>query len=144
MPSERPYIPERIQRQVATDARHRCGYCLTPRRFTAKLLHVEHIIPIVAGGGSDIGNLWLACDLCNSHKGSLTHSSDPFTGETVPLFNPRQQEWFEHFAWSHDGLRVIALSPIGRATVSALQLNHIFLVEARYWWVQAGWHPPIE
>ena len=103
MPSERPHIPDRIQRQVAKEARHRCGYCLTPRQFTAKLLHVEHIIPLAAGGGSEIDNLWLACDLCNSHKGSLTHSPDPFTGETVPLFNPRQQRWFDHFAWSVDG-----------------------------------------
>lgn len=63
MATERPHIPLSIRRQVEGDSHDRCGYCLTSRIFTAKLLHVEHIIPIAAGGGSEIENLWLACDL---------------------------------------------------------------------------------
>lgn len=144
MSPQRPYIPKHVRRQVREDARQRCGYCLTPRRFTAKKLHVEHIIPIAAGGSSNADNLWLACDLCNSYKGARTHATDPLTGQTVPLFNPRQQNWYEHFAWSADGMHVLGLTPVGRATVVALQLNNPFLVEARRWWVQAGWHPPTE
>jgi 5-methylcytosine-specific restriction endonuclease McrA len=127
---------------VAEDARYRCGYCLTPRHFTAKQLHVEHIVPIAAGGGSDIANLWLACDLCNSYKGARTHAVDPQTGQTVPLFHPRQQNWRDHFAWESSGLRIVGLTPIGRATIHALKMNNAFLVEARMWWVEAGWHPP--
>lgn len=144
MPSHRPHIPEHTRRQVAEDARYRCGYCLTPRRFTAKQLHVEHIIPLAAGGGSDVGNLWLACDLCNSYKGMRTHAVDPLTEQTVPLFNPWQQNWRDHFVWSDDGLRIVGYTPIGRATIVTLRLNHPFLVEARRWWVHAGWHPPVE
>jgi hypothetical protein len=141
---QRPYIPKHIRQQVREDARQRCGYCLTPRRFTAKKLHVEHIIPIAAGGSSNVHNLWLACDLCNSYKGIRTHATDPLTGQTIPLFNPRQQNWYEHFAWSANGTHILGLAPVGRATVVALQLNNSFLVEARRWWVQAGWHPPTE
>lgn len=144
MTTQRPYIPEHIRRRVAQEARHRCGYCLTPVRFTAKQLHVEHIIPIAAGGGSDINNLWLACDLCNGHKGMRTHAVDPLTNETVPLFNPRQQDWHMHFTWSGSGVYVIGLTAIGRATIVALHLNNPLLTEARRWWVQAGWHPPQE
>ena len=142
MSPQRPYIPEHVRQQVWDDAHDRCGYCLTPRRFTAKRLHVEHITPIAAGGSSSVDNLWLACDLCNSYKGAHTHATDPLTEQVTPLFNPRQQDWFRHFAWGTDGLYVFGLTPVGRATVVALQLNNPFLVEARRWWVEAGWHPP--
>ena len=144
MPVERPYIPLSIRRQVEEDARQRCGYCLTPRIFTAKRLHVEHIIPLAAGGSSDLDNLWLACDLCNNCKSVRTHGIDPITQETVPLFHPRQQLWNIHFAWSEDGTHVLGLTRVGRATVHTLKLNQPFLVEARTWWVKAGWHPPVD
>ena len=83
MPSQRPHIPDHVRQQVEQESQHRCGYCLTERRFTAKKLHVEHIIPIGAGGGSDLQNLWLACDLCNSYKGTRTHGLDSVTEEKV-------------------------------------------------------------
>lgn len=141
---ERAHIPSHIRQQVEHDSRNRCGYCLTQRLFTAKLLHIEHIIPIAAGGGSAIDNLWLACDLCNSAKGIRTHAVDPISRLTVPLFNPRQQNWIEHFAWSANGTRILGLTPTGRATIVALKLNNAYLLEARKWWVKAGWHPPTE
>ena len=55
----------------------------------------------------------------------------------VPLFNPRQQSWAEHFAWSEDGTQVI-----GRATVAALKMNNPVSIRARKLWVSVGWHPP--
>lgn len=142
MPVDRPYIPAAIRRQVEIDADQRCGYCLTPRIFTAKQLHLEHIIPLATGGNSDISNLWLACDLCNSSKGARTHATDPLSNQRVSLYHPRRQRWSEHFMWSEDGIYLIGLTPNGRATVSALKLNQPYLVEARTWWVKAGWHPP--
>jgi len=50
----------------------------------------------------------------------------------------------QHFTWTQNGTPVIGLTAIGRATVSALKLNGAFLVEARRWWVKAGWHPPAD
>lgn len=38
------------------------------------------------------------------------------------LFNPRQSRWEEHFKW--EGFRLVGLTPTGRATSSALKLNH--------------------
>ena len=143
MTSRRPYIPDHIRKQVEAEAQYRCGYCLTDQRFTAKKLHLEHIVPIAAGGSSEVENLWLACDLCNSYKGVQIHAIDPFTTETTALFNPRQQIWSEHFSWNEQGTHIVGLTPVGRATVIALRVNHPFQVEARQWWVQAGWHPPI-
>lgn len=142
MSPQRPHIPDHIRQRVEEEALNRCSYCLTARRFTAKRLHIEHIIPIAAGGGSDIQNLWLACDLCNAYKGARTHAVDPLTNQTVSLYNPRIQNWFEHFAWSTNGVYISGLTPTGRATTIALRLNNSFLIEARHWWVEAGWHPP--
>jgi hypothetical protein len=65
----------------------------------------------------------LACPLCNRYKSDKTTAIDPKTHQTVPLFNPRTQAWAEHFCWSVDGLRIIGLTPVGRATVTALHLS---------------------
>jgi hypothetical protein len=53
-------------------------------------LHVEHLVPRVAGGPTVLYNLWLACVSGNLHKGPQTHAVDPQTGRRVPLFNPRR------------------------------------------------------
>jgi len=64
------------------------------------------------------------------------------SGTTVALFNPRTQVWADHFRWSADGTYIIGLTPVGRATVEALQLNNEVAIEVRRNWVLAGWHPP--
>lgn len=73
-------IPTAVRRRVTEQAEYRCGYCQTPQSFTAMPLHVEHIIPLAAGGSSSESNLWLACPLCNGHKGVQTVARDPVTG----------------------------------------------------------------
>ncbi len=105
-------------------------------------IHIEHIMPLAAGGETIEDNLWLSCPLCNGHKATKTHDLDPLTDETVQLFNPRHQDWFEHFRWSENGQEIIGLTPVGRATVAALKLNNQYLLRARRRWVLAGWHPP--
>jgi hypothetical protein len=107
-------------------------------------MEVEHLIPEVLGGPTEEGDLWLACSLCNSHKGDRVAGLDPVTGETVGLFDSRRQLWQEHFAWADDGMIIEGLSAIGRATVIALNLNRPALVRSRRLWVAAGWHPPAE
>lgn len=107
-------------------------------------MHVEHIVPLAKGGSTIEENLWLACPLCNGHKGIQTHGVDPLTGATSSLFNPRSQVWEDHFQWGENGLVIVGKSSCGRATVAALQLNNDFLVRARRRWVMAGWHPPGE
>jgi len=106
-------------------------------------LEIEHIVPRAKGGVDEAANLWLSCPLCNRYKADKTHATDPESDAMVPLFNPRLQDWFEHFSWTLDGLRILGLTPVGRATVSALHLSDdpdALLV--RSYWVQAGWHPP--
>lgn len=138
------YIPADMRRSVAEAARYRCGYCLSSQAIVAIPMHVEHIIPLAAGGKTVVENLWLACPLCNGYKGTQTHAVDPDTGERVALFNPRTQNWHEHFAWSADGTDIIGQTPVGRATVAALHLNNEYVVPSRRVWVAAGWHPAVD
>lgn len=116
-----------------------CEYCQTCQRVCGQSMHIEHIDP---QGGNQLDNLCLACPSCNLSKAKATSAVDPETGETVPLFNPRQQIWQEHFAWADDSVRILAKSEVGRATVVRLKMNLDRVVTARKVWVKAGEHPP--
>ncbi|MBI3951498.1 MAG: HNH endonuclease [Acidobacteria bacterium] len=131
-----------VRARVRARARNRCGYCRSPQKHILGLLELDHIIPKARGGTGDEENLWLACRMCNSFKGTQKHGRDPMTGRPVRLFNPRRQRWSRHFTWSEDGTRIIGRTACGRATVVALRLNHIMAVTVRREWVAAGWHPP--
>jgi hypothetical protein len=138
----RTYIPKELRELVAAQARHRCGYCLTAEAIVGTPMEFDHLIPISLGGPTEEGNLWLACSLCNDHKRDQIAALDPDTGKVVRLFNPRLQVWAQHFRWTPEGDRIIGLTPSGRATVVALNLNRPSLVRARRLWVSVGWHPP--
>ena len=135
-------VSTRLRQQIAAQARYRCGYCQTQETVSGIPLTIEHIAPKAQGGQDDAENLWLSCRLCNEAKGARSEAIDLLTGSTVPLYNPRTQNWTEHFVWDNDGTSVVGLTPIGRATVSALSLNSDLRVRARAIWVQAGYHPP--
>jgi len=138
----RPYLSAELERQVLMDAGHRCGYCQSDEILTGIPLSIEHIVPVAADGPTVRENLWRSCRPCNERKGVQTHANDPEMYESVPLYNPRSQPWNTHFAWCVDGVQILGLTPIGRATIAALQLNRPLLVSARRRWVLAGWHPP--
>lgn len=137
-------IPKALRRRVAERGRYRCEYCLTQEEVTGNEMDVDHILPEALGGPTTAENLCLACTKCNEYKGDQVIANDPLTGELVPLFNPRQQHWNDHFAWAPEGDTVQGLTPTGRSTVEALKLNRERLVRARGKWVQVGWHPPKE
>ncbi len=136
------YVPAELRREVAAQARYRCGYCRTSETITGTPMEIDHYVPESRGGRTTEENLWLACSLCNRHKAHRTTAEDPASGQTVPLFNPRHQVWEEHFTWVDSGTRIAGLTATGRATAQALALNRPVLVLARRRWVEAGWHPP--
>ncbi len=137
-----PSIPRTVRQQVSAEADHRCEYCRTSRRLIGMPLVIDHVVPQAAGGGDERENLAAACYRCNEFKSAKTHATDPVTGELVPLFNPRKQSWHEHFPWANGGTHIVGLTPTGRATVLALQLNNEYVVEARTLWMARDWHPP--
>lgn len=138
------HIPKSLRARVSAQAHRRCGYCLTTERVIGAPMEIEHILPEALGGATTEDNLWLACSLCNQHKGSRIAAIDPETGDLVPLFDPRRQTWSQHFTWSNSATVIAGISPIGRATVVALHLNRASLVLARREWVVVGWHPPVD
>lgn len=135
-------INRQLRQRIEEQAQNRCGYCQSQQQYVLGKLEIDHIIPVAAGGTDNEENLWLACRLCNSYKGIQTEMADALSGKLVKLFNPRQQSWPDHFAWNDDGDQIIGLTPCGRATVIALQLNNVVAVMVRRAWVRAGWHPP--
>ena len=94
-------------------------------------MEIDHIISEALGGLTEEGNLWLACSLCNEHKGHKIAVLDPETSEIVWLFDPRRQVWSEHVTWTAAGDWIVGVTPVERATVVALNLNRPSLVRAR-------------
>lgn len=80
-------------------------------------------------------NLALACKLCNTFKGSDIASIDPKTNQITPLFNPRQDNWQEHFQLDNAEFR--PLTDKTRVTVQLLQLNRGDRIEERRLWIAA-------
>jgi hypothetical protein len=101
--------------------------------------HVEHIHPTSKGGASGLENLAWCCPGCNLTKGDRVEVPDPETGAIVSLFHPRRDEWETHFRW--DAYRLIGQTPVGRATVLALDLNHARRIRIRQAEELFGWFP---
>ena len=102
--------------------------------------HVEHIVPRSRGGSSRLENLAWACPGCNLHKAGGVEFADPESGRLVALFNPRSDNWTDHFRWAE--FDVAALTPIGRATCEALSLNQSRRVLIRQAEAIFGLFPP--
>jgi len=103
--------------------------------------------PLSLGGSDAPDNLALACRRCHERRYNFTIGIDPETAMQVLLFNPRQQQWSEHFIWSADALQIMGRTPTGRATCNRLDLNderreEPFIQNARQQWVAGGLHPP--
>ena len=129
MSSER--VTQSLSLRVRKRAKGLCEYCKAPANFASASFHCDHIIPRKSGGKTTLDNLAWTCPWCNSTKHTKTHALDPRTGQRVPLFNPRLKNWNRHFRWSEDRLTIIGRTRTGRATVEALNLNHLGIVNIR-------------
>ena len=116
-----PAIPPALRHLVFARARGRCEYCLIHQDVSIYSHEVDHIVALKHGGQTQVDNLAVACLPCNRYKGSDLTIFDPLSNTIVPLFNPRQHTWSEHFILE-DAI-IVGITPIGRATVVLLQLN---------------------
>lgn len=122
-------VPARLHRLVLQRAGTRCEYCGLSQAGQEASFHVDHIVPKVAKGATRADNLALACVSCSLRKEARRSAIDLVTGRKVALFHPRRQRWRDHFRWA--GVRVLGLTPTGRATVSALRMNRPLILAIR-------------
>lgn len=84
--------------------------------------HIEHVIPRVRGGTSDLDNLAFACPSCNLHKADRVSSAFDRDSAAIALFHPRTDVWSDHFEW--DDYHLVGKSDVGRLTIQLFGLNH--------------------
>lgn len=119
----RPHISIKLRQLVSARARECCEYCLIHADDRPETHPIDHVIALRHGGLTVAGNLALACAICNNLKGTDLSAIDPVSGLIVTIFNPRTQNWNDHFELI--GAEIIGRTATGHATVALLQLNSI-------------------
>ena len=138
----RVYISVDIQRTVIQRAKGYCEYCQLPASFSPNTFNFEHIIPLIKNGLTISSNLAYSCGGCNAYKKDKIQALDPLTSHLFPLFNPRTDNWAEHFQWSDDDFYIIGITSIGRASVNLLKVNREGNINLRRLLKMAALHPP--
>ncbi len=134
------YVNEELRRLVIARAGNLCEYCLADVLATFYGGEMDHIIGVKHGGPTEADNLAHTCQPCNRCKGSDLCSINWQTGELVRLFNPRIDQWAEHFTL--DGAEIKPLTVIGEMTVRILDFNDADRIEEREGWIEEGSYPP--
>lgn len=134
------HIPDTLRRLVATRADFRCEYCHTPEIGTFYALQIDHITSLKHGGKTTEENLAYACTLCNRNKGTDLGTRLEMHGPIIRFFDPRTDNWFEHFQVTEQGL-IVAKSIIGEATIKIFGMNHADSLIERRLLIAAGHYP---
>ena len=136
-----PYIPNALRLAVIERAENLCEYCLSPADWSPEIFEIEHVRPLGAGGATEFINLAYACPACNRYKQHKQRFPDPQNNQLTPLFNPRVDEWYDHFLWSEDLTNIIGRTAIGRTTAAALRMNRQSVRRFRQALVAIRQHP---
>ena len=132
--------PERRER-VERRADRRCEYCRAPQPVSGVRYHLDHILPGSLGGTDDMDNLALACPMCNYHKSAHVLGVDDGGLDDGRLFNPRPDDWDNHFVFDSVTLQLRGRTAEGRGTVNRLRMNDAIQIEARRHWVELDLYP---
>lgn len=114
-------MDKNLEAEVRRRAGNRCEYCQIPESLFDVRHEIDHVIARQHRGATVPSNLALCCGRCNLHKGPNVAGVDPVSRSIVPLFNPREDRWTEHFRWN--GVLLDGITPTGRATVDVLAIN---------------------
>jgi HNH endonuclease len=132
-------VSARLRRLVVRRARNRCEYCGLSQLGQEATFHVDHIVPVTAGGPDSGDNLALACVSCSLRKAARQTAVDPESSEQVSLFHPRRDLWHDHFRWQ--GAFLLGRTATGRATIEALEMNRPLIIAIREEESAQGRHP---
>lgn len=123
---------------VARRARHICEYCRAPEAVFNLPFEIDHIIPLSRGGDDDQNNLALSCRSCNLYKSDSVSAFDEETQTAIRFFNPRLDDWAEHFVFDRKTGEIKSITPIAEATILRLRINSKAQLAARIQWLQLG------
>ncbi len=124
-------LSRQVRRAVFKRAGRCCEYCRVGEGREPVLFQVDHIIAKKHGGTDYIDNLCVSCADCNRYKGDNVAAIDPLTNDATRLFNPRQQNWQDHFFINPDA-SLSGNTPEGRATALVLRMNESLRIEQRF------------
>lgn len=133
------YISEKIKALVAKRAGNVCEYCLVHEDDLVFGCQIDHILSIKHGGETVPENLAYSCLVDNVNKGSDLGSVVPPNKKLIRFFNPRTDEWNEHF--EHSNGFINPKTKIGEATARILQFNAPERVQRRQLLILAGKYP---
>jgi len=126
---------------VAERANHRCEYCQAPEVVFNFPFEVEHIVPLARQGANDATNLALACRSCNLRKGWRVSGTTSGGDREVRFFNPREDQWSEHFGVDVESGEILGKTPVGKVTAAYLAMNSSAQVAARKLWIRLNLFP---
>ena len=116
-----------IRDEVRTRAGGCCEYCRISDALVSTPFQLDHIIAEKHGRPTSLENLSWSCLDCNSFKGPNIAGRDD--NQTVRLFDPRKDDWKEHFDWN--GPILVGRTAIGRATIDVLRINLTYRIAVR-------------
>jgi 5-methylcytosine-specific restriction endonuclease McrA len=79
------------RKKIWTNSEKQCRYCRTSLESAGgDIMHIDHIVPVIAGGSDDLDNLTAACVTCNLKKNAKSEErflAELLAGNQLPLFD---------------------------------------------------------
>jgi hypothetical protein len=116
------YVSENLRAEVELRAKGVCEYCRIAIEDTYFGGEIDHIVSLKHRGQTELGNLALACQVCNRNKGSDLGSISEASKNLTRFFNPRTDVWNEHFRLNSDG-EIKPSTEIGEVTALIFGFN---------------------
>jgi len=79
--------------------------------------------------------------MCNTHKSAHVLGCDEHGFDDRRLFNPRKDNWDDHFVFDAVTLQLRGKTAVGQGTVNRLRMNDPIQIEARRSWLELGLSP---